>query len=170
MPVRLVRTRLYPPPVVPYIAVVGPSAGKPSEHALGEQVGRLIARSGAILVCGGLGGVMEAAAAGCAAEGGTSIGILPTELRSDANPHVTVAVATGMGEARNAIVVRTADAVIAVGGEFGTLSEIALALKMGKPVIGIGTWSLSREGLDGDPLVRADTPEEAVAIAIAAAS
>ncbi len=156
--------------MIPYIAVVGPSAGKPSDHAVGEQVGRLIARSGAILVCGGLGGVMEAAAAGCAEAGGTSVGILPTELRSDANPHVTVAVATGMGEARNAVVVRTADAVIAVGGEFGTLSEIALALKMGKPVVGIGTWAMQREGLESDPIIRAATPEEAVAIAIAAAS
>jgi uncharacterized protein (TIGR00725 family) len=154
--------------VVPYIAVVGPSAGKPSEHAVGEKVGRLIARSGATLVCGGLGGVMEAAAAGCSAEGGVSVGILPTELRADANPYLTVVVATGMGEARNAVVVRTADAVIAVGGEFGTLSEIALALKMGKPVIGIDTWALEREGLASDPIVRARTPEEAVAIAMAA--
>jgi len=81
-----------------------------------------------------------------------------------------VAVATGMGEARNAVVVRTADAVIAVGGEFGTLSEIALALKMGKPVVGIGTWAMQREGLESDPIIRAATPEEAVAIAIAAAS
>jgi uncharacterized protein (TIGR00725 family) len=156
--------------VVPYIAVVGPSAGKPSEHALGEEVGRRIAGAGAVLVCGGLGGVMEAAAAGCAAAGGTSVGILPTELRSDANPYLTVAVATGIGEARNAVVVRTADAVIAVGGEFGTLSEIALALKMGKPVVGLGTWSMQREGLGADPIIRASTPEEAVGIAIAAAT
>ena len=114
----------------PYIAVVGASAGTPAELALGQGVGRLIAEAGAVLVCGGMGGVMEAAAGGCAEAGGRSVGILPTDDRLDANPYVTVAVATGMGEARNAIVVRTADAVIAVHGEFGTLSEIALALKM----------------------------------------
>ena len=118
----------------PYIAVVGPSAGTPAELALGEAIGRGIAESGGVLVCGGMGGVMEAAAGGCAEAGGRSVGILPGDSRLDANPYVTVAVATGMGEARNAIVVRSADVVIAVRGEYGTLSEIALALKMGKPV------------------------------------
>jgi uncharacterized protein (TIGR00725 family) len=152
-----------------YIAVVGASAATPSEHALGEQVGRLIAERGAVLVCGGLGGLMEAAAGGCAAAGGTSIGILPTGDRAEANPYLTVAVATGMGEARNAIVVRTADAVVAIGGEFGTLSEIALALKMGKPVIGLGTWELAKAGGRVEALVEARTPEDAVATAIAAA-
>ena len=89
---------------------------------------------------------MESAAGGCADAGGRSVGILPGDSRLDANPYLTVAVATGMGEARNAIVVRTADVVIAVRGEFGTLSEIALALKMGKPVVGLGTWELGKEG------------------------
>ncbi len=152
-----------------YIAVVGPSAATPAEHALGEEVGRLIAERGAVLVCGGLGGLMEAAAGGCAAAGGVSIGILPTTDRGEANPYLTVAVATGMGEARNAIVVRTADAVIAVGGEFGTLSEIALALKMGKPVVGLGTWELAKRGSRVDAIVQASSPEDAVATAIAAA-
>jgi uncharacterized protein (TIGR00725 family) len=152
-----------------YVAVVGPSAATPAEHALGERVGRLLAENGAVLVCGGLGGLMEAAAGGCAAAGGTSIGILPTSDRSEANPYVTVAVATGMGEARNAVVVRTADAVIAIGGEFGTLSEIALALKMGKPVVGLGTWELGKRGARVDALVQASTPEDAVTTALAAA-
>jgi uncharacterized protein (TIGR00725 family) len=152
-----------------YIAVVGPSAATPTEHALGEHVGRLIAERGAVLVCGGLGGLMEAAAGGCTAAGGTSIGILPTIDRAEANPYLTVAVATGMGEARNAIVVRTADAVVAIGGEFGTLSEIALALKMGKPVVGLGTWELAKAGGRVDALVEATTPEDAVATAMAAA-
>jgi hypothetical protein len=152
-----------------YIAVVGPSAATPSEHALGERVGRLIAQAGAVLVCGGLGGLMEAAAGGCADAGGTSIGILPTIDRAEANPYLTVAIATGMGEARNAIVARTADAVIAVGGEYGTLSEIALALKMDKPVVGLGTWELSKAGAHVDAFVEATTPEDAVATAIAAA-
>ena len=149
-----------------YIAVVGPSAATPSEHSLGEEVGRLIAEAGAVLVCGGLGGLMEAAASGCAAAGGRSVGIVPGE-RSAANPYLTVAVATGMGEARNALVVRTADAVIAVAGEFGTLSEIALALKMGKPVIGLGTLELAKDGTPVDAITRAKDPAEAVASALA---
>jgi uncharacterized protein (TIGR00725 family) len=152
-----------------YIAVVGPSAGTPAELALGEAVGRLISEAGAVLVCGGMGGVMEAAAGGCHEAGGRSVGILPGAVRSDANPYVTVAVATGMGEARNAVVVRTADAVIAVAGEFGTLSEIALALKMGKPVVGLGTWELAKHGRPVDAIVRASSPEEAVGKALALA-
>ena len=147
-----------------YVAVIGGSEAAPDELATAETLGRLIASEGWVLVCGGLGGVMEAAARGCAAEGGTTIGILPGDDRREANPHVSVAIPTGMGEARNALVARAADVVIAVGGEFGTLSEIALALKMDKPVIGIGTWSL---GVDDrpDPILRADTAEDAIATA-----
>jgi hypothetical protein len=150
----------------PYIAVIGPSAGTPAELAIGQAVGRLIAEAGAVLVCGGMGGVMEAAAGGCADAGGRSVGILPSESRVDANPYVTVAVATGLGEARNAIVVRTADAVIAIRGEFGTLSEIALALKMGRPVIGLGTWELAKDGVPVDAVVRASDPQDAVRTAL----
>jgi hypothetical protein len=150
----------------PYIAVIGPSAGTPAELAIGQAVGRLIAEAGAVLVCGGMGGVMEAAAGGCADAGGRSVGILPSESRLDANPYVTVAVATGLGEARNAIVVRTADAVIAIRGEFGTLSEIALALKMGRPVIGLGTWELAKDGVPVDAVVRASDPQDAVRTAL----
>ena len=149
-----------------YIAVVGPSAGTPVELAIGEAVGRGVAEAGMVLVCGGMGGVMEAAAGGCADAGGRSVGILPGDSRLDANPYVTIAVATGLGEARNAIVVRTADAVIAVHGEFGTLSEIALALKMGKPVVGIGTWELGKEGEPVDAIVRAVDAKDAVAQAL----
>jgi len=148
-----------------YIAVVGPSAATPAEHALGEEIGRRIAEAGAVLVCGGMGGLMEAAASGCARAGGRSVGIVPGE-RASANPYLTVAVATGMGEGRNAIVVRTADVVIAVAGEFGTLSEIALALKMGKPVVGLRTWEVTRPGRDADPIVRVDDPGHAVATAL----
>jgi hypothetical protein len=150
----------------PYVAVVGASAGTPSELALGETVGRLLAERGAVLVCGGMGGVMEAAAGGAMNAGGTTVGILPTASRLDANPYLTIAVATGMGEARNAIVVRTADVVIAVHGEYGTLSEIALALKMGKPVVGLGTWELVREGTAVNAIVRASSAEDAVAKAL----
>jgi uncharacterized protein (TIGR00725 family) len=145
-----------------YIAVVGASAGTPTELALGDAVGRGLAHAGAVLVCGGMGGVMEAAAGGCMNAGGKTVGILPGDSRLDANPYLTVSVATGMGEARNAVVVRTADAVIAIHGEFGTLSEIALALKMHKPVVGLGTWELSKLGVPVESIVRATTAEEAV--------
>jgi uncharacterized protein (TIGR00725 family) len=147
----------------PYVAVIGASNATAWELETAERLGALLAEAGAILVCGGLGGVMDAAARGCEAAGGTSIGILPGDDRALASPHLTVAVATGFGEARNAIVARSADAVIAVGGEFGTLSEIALALKTATPVVGLGTWELGRDDLDSDPIVRADTPDAAIA-------
>ena len=108
-----------------------------------------------MLVCGGRGGVMEAACRGAKAAGGTTVGILPGTDRGEANQYVDVAIATGLGEMRNALIVRAVDALIAVGGEFGTLSEVALALKAGKPVVGIGTWDL-------EPIVRAQNPAEAV--------
>jgi uncharacterized protein (TIGR00725 family) len=156
------------PAATPYVAVVGSSSPTEQEVAWAEEVGRRIAEADAVLVCGGLGGVMDAAARGCTAAGGLSIGILPGERRREASHHLTVAVTTGIGEARNALVVRSADVVIAVGGEFGTLSEIALALKMGKTVVGLDTWDLNHEGLLGDPLARASSPQEAVARALAA--
>lgn len=152
-----------------YISVIGAGQASADEMAAGEEIGRRLAEAGAVLVCGGLGGVMDAAARGCEAAGGTSVGILPGEDGTHASAHLTVRIATGLGEARNAIVARAADAVIAVGGEFGTLSEIALALKMGKPVVGLGTWSLDLEGLPGDPLQRASDPADAVGRALEAA-
>jgi len=147
----------------PYIAVIGASNATKWELTTAEALGRALAESGCVLVCGGLGGVMNAAARGAEAVGGISIGILPGDDRDDASRYLTVAIATGFGEARNAIVARSADAVVAVGGEFGTLSEIALALKMSKPVIGIGTWELGRDDLDRDPIVRVNEVDEAVA-------
>ena len=150
----------------PYISVIGAGQASDDEAAAGEEIGRRLAEAGAVLVCGGLGGVMDAAARGCEAAGGTSVGILPGDDRHHGSPHLTVRIATGLGEARNALVARAADAVIAVGGEFGTLSEIALALKMGKRVIGLGTWDLRRDDMDADPLVRADSAEEAVRSAL----
>ena len=126
---------------------------------MAEEVGRLLARRGAVVVCGGLGGVMEAACRGASREGGTTVGVLPGLDRGAANPFVSVAVATGLGEARNALVVRAADALIAVGGAYGTLSEIALALKAGKPVIGLGTWEI-------DGVERVEGPEAAVKMAL----
>jgi uncharacterized protein (TIGR00725 family) len=149
-----------------YVAVCGPDPASEAIAAQAETIGRLLARAGAVLVCGGLGGVMEAAARGCAKEGGTSIGILPGPTRAGANPHLTLSVPTGMGETRNALVVRAADVIIAVAGEFGTLSEIALALKMGTPVVGLNTWELSKGGRASDEIVRVDTAKDAVAEAL----
>jgi uncharacterized protein (TIGR00725 family) len=122
--------------------VIGPGDASEEEVAAAERVGALVARRGAVLVCGGLGGVMEAACRGARGERGTTVGILPGLDRSAANPHLQVALPTGIGEARNALVVRAADSVIAIGGGYGTLSEIALALKAGKPVVGLDTWDI----------------------------
>lgn len=146
-----------------YVAVCGPDPAPPEVAAQAEEIGRLLAMAGATLVCGGLGGTMEAAARGVASEDGVSIGILPGSNRSAANPHLSVSLPTGMGEMRNALIIRAADVVIAVAGEFGTLSEIAFALKTGVPVVGLGTWELAKPGrMVSDPIVRASTPEEAV--------
>ena len=125
-----------------YLAVIGPSECSPGEEEAAFRVGALIASRGAVLVCGGGGGVMEAAARGAKSENGVVIGILPGESNRAGNPNLSYALATGLGEARNAIITRTADAVIAVGGEYGTLSEIALAMKMGKQVVLLDSWRL----------------------------
>jgi uncharacterized protein (TIGR00725 family) len=109
-----------------------------------ERVGRAVARAGAVLLCGGLSGVMEAASRGAAEAGGTVVGLLPGFSRADANRWVTIPIVTGMDQARNVILVRSSDVVIALGGMYGTLSEIALALKFGTPVIGLGTWRLAQ--------------------------
>jgi uncharacterized protein (TIGR00725 family) len=149
-----------PPPL--YIGVVGPEPAPEAVARRAEEVGRLVARAGAILVCGGLGGVMEAAARGAAAEGGTTIGLLPGTSRAAGNPYLSVAIPTGLGEMRNALVVRASDAVVALSGEFGTLSEIAFALKTGVPVVGIETWELSKQGRRVEPFFLARSAEEAV--------
>ena len=149
-----------------YVAVVGASAATPDEERVAEQVGRLLAERGAVVVCGGLDGVMAAACRGARAAGGTTVGLLPGDDRTAANPWVDVAIPTGLGEARNALVARTADAMIAVGGEFGTLSEIALALKLGRPVVGIGTWTVARPDVSIDHLLRATDAAEAVRLAL----
>ncbi|MBI5741087.1 MAG: TIGR00725 family protein [Nitrospirae bacterium] len=138
------------------ISVIGASTCDKETYAVAEEVGRLIAERGATLVTGGLGGVMEAACRGAKETGGTTVGILPGTGKADANPFVDIPIITGMSHARNIIVVRSSDGVIAVGGEYGTLSEIAIALKLGKPVVGIKTW----ENITG--IVKADTAVEAV--------
>jgi uncharacterized protein (TIGR00725 family) len=150
----------------PHVAVVGAGDAGEVDLAVAEDLGRELATRGAVVVCGGLGGVMEAVCRGARAAGGRTVGILPGDDRFDANPHVELAVATGLGEARNLLVVRTADAVVAVGGEFGTLSEIALALRLGTPVIGIATWELSKAGRPVDAVVRVAGAAEAAEAAL----
>jgi len=135
--------------------VVGAGEASPAVEAVAEAVGRLLAERGVVVVCGGLGGVMAATCRGAKAAGGATVGILPGGDRSQANRWVDMAVATGMGEARNAVLVRTADAVLALGGGYGTLSEIALALRMDRPVVTLGSWDI--EGVQ-----RADDARQAV--------
>ncbi len=139
----------------PVVGVIGASRCTPREYERAYQIGKGIARLQAILVCGGLGGVMEAASKGAQEEGGLVIGIIPQAQPGEANPYVTVAVATGMGHARNSIIVNTARVLVAVGGEYGTLSEIALALKGGKVVLGLDTWDIPG-------VVRVSSVEEAL--------
>jgi uncharacterized protein (TIGR00725 family) len=148
--------------------VVGPGEAAATPHQLeaAEEVGRLLAEAGAVVVCGGLGGAMEAACRGARSAGGTTVGILPGRDRADANRFVEVAIATGLGEARNALVARAADVLVAVGGGYGTLSEIALALKAGTPVVGLGTWELARAGEADSRIVRAADPHSAAETAL----
>ena len=125
-----------------YVAVVGPGEATEEQLTAAEEVGARLASRGAVVVTGGLGGVMEAASRGAAQAGGGAVGLLPGLDRAQANQWVTIALPTGLGELRNGLVVRAADAVIAIGGAYGTLSEVALALKAGKPVVGVGTWAI----------------------------
>ncbi len=149
-----------------HLGVVGAGAPDPHTDDVAERIGADIARAGAVLVCGGLGGVMAAACRGAAGAGGMTIGILPGADRSEANDWVGVPIATGLGEARNAVVVRACDALIAVGGEYGTLSEVGFALKLGRPVVGVGTWRLWRPDGTEDTAVVPSGPEEAVELAL----
>ncbi len=145
-----------------FIAVIGGAQPSPQEAELAEAVGYELARRGAVLVCGGLGGVMEAACKGASAGGGVTIGILPGDNAGSANPHVQIPIVTGIGYARNVAVVKSAQAVIAVGGSYGTLSEIGHALQSGIPVIGLNTWVLSRNGQPDNKIIPVQDPAEAV--------
>jgi uncharacterized protein (TIGR00725 family) len=153
--------------VAAYVSVIGPGDASDEELADAEAVGRLLAGADVIVVCGGRGGVMEAACRGAVQEGGVTVGLLPDGDRRHANPFLTVSIPTGIGELRNGLVARSGDAVIAVGGEFGTLSEIAFALKLGRPVIGLGTWELAKGGAEVHAFEAADGPQDAVARALA---
>lgn len=147
------------------IAVIGAGAGSGDICTLAEEVGREIAKSGSILICGGLGGVMEAAAKGARENGGTTVGILPGADGADANRYIDIKIVTGMGHARNAIIASTADALIAVGGEYGTLSEIALGLKSGKRVVVLKNHGVGPP-VDVHGVIFAKTPREAVEMAL----
>jgi uncharacterized protein (TIGR00725 family) len=148
------------------IGVLGPHDCSKEDKDLGFSVGAELARHGATLVCGGLGGVMEAAAEGAKSEQGLTVGILPGEKASSANEFIDIALPTGLGPIRNALIVRVCDAVIAIRGGYGTLSEIAFALRLGIPVVGLQTWSVVQNGKEDQGIHVAKTPEEAVAMAI----
>jgi uncharacterized protein (TIGR00725 family) len=149
-----------------FIAVIGGSDCSPEQAKLAEEVGREIARRGAVLVCGGLGGVMEAACRGASGEGGLTIGVLPGDSRRAANPYVQFPIVTGIGYARNVAVVKSGQAVIAIDGSYGTLSEIGHALQSGIPVIGLNTWSLSLDGQPDNAIIPAVDPKDAINKAI----
>jgi len=153
-----------------FIGVIGGSKVSAQIEALAEEVGREIARRGAILVCGGLTGVMEAVCRGASAEGGLTVGILPGESREAANPYIKIPIITGLGYARNVAVVRTCHAVIAIDGSFGTLSEIGHALQADIPVVGLDTWNISIKGQADTSILNAENPQAAVEMAMALAS
>ena len=149
------------------ISVIGGSNSASAEaKQLAEEVGFLIARADGVLVCGGLNGVMEAACKGAKRGGGLTIGILPGSDRGEANPYVDVPVVTAISTARNAIVVRTGDAIIAIDGSYGTLTEMAYAFDLGKKVFGLKSWDLEKVGVPSDLYVAVKTPREAVDRAI----
>ncbi len=141
------------------VAVIGGGECTAEQAGIAREVGAELARRGYVLITGGMGGIMEAASAGSKSQGGLTVGILPGTSAADANEHVDIPIVTGLGHARNSLVVRSADAIIAIDGQYGTLSEIALGLTMGIPVVGIKTWEISG-------LVMVKTAKEAVSRAI----
>ncbi|MFC8433300.1 TIGR00725 family protein [Streptomyces sp. NPDC057253] len=152
-----------------YVAVVGPGTASDREASLARQVGALLAQHDAVVVCGGLGGVMEACAEGSSAAGGTIVGVLPGCDRTMGNRHLTHVLATGLGELRNGVLVNSCDALIAVGGSWGTLSEIALALHAGKPVASLHGWDLPAQSVtlpEARLFTRVSTAAEAVQVVL----
>ena len=152
------------------ISVIGESKATDQNYSIAEKVGALIARSGATLVCGGLDGVMEAACKGAKSAGGSTIGILPGLSKNEANQWIEIPICTGLGDARNIVVVRTGFAVIAIGGAYGTLSEIGHALSDGKPIFALNSWEISKSGIQDPLLTHCKNETEAVEKALAAAS
>ncbi len=147
----------------PILGVIGGgTTASPEGLKLAEEVGYLIARADAVLVCGGLDGVMEAAARGAKRGGGLTIGILPTASKDNANPYIDIPIVTAMSTARNVVIVRTADALIAINGSYGTLSELAHAFDLRKTVFGLRTWPMDKVGVPKELFVPVETPREAV--------
>lgn len=144
----------------PVIAVVGANKCSKKLRDMAAEVGRYVAENGGVIVCGGLGGIMEGAARGAREANGVTIGILPSDNKDDANEYIDLVIPSGLGEARNILVIRTADAVVAFPGKYGTLSEMAFALQMGKPLVSVSAWNL------GDEVVQAETPVEAARLAM----
>lgn len=157
-----------PKPAPRQVAVCGPAECAAAEADAARRVGELLAERGAVVICGGGGGVMAAVAAGARARGGLVIGVRPGRTREGASPDLSAVIMTGLGEARNAVIVQSADAVIVVGGSWGTLSEVALAMRRGGvPVISLGGWRvLDAAGQPVPGIVGADTAEQAVALAL----
>ena len=149
-----------------FIGVIGGSEVSKEAYRLAEEVGRDIAKRGAVLICGGMQGVMEAACKGASESGGLTIGILPGDKRAQANRYVQIPIVTGIGYARNVAVVRSSQAVIAIDGSYGTLTEIGYALQAGIPVIGLGTWSLAINGKADKNIIAAKNAKDAVAKAM----
>jgi hypothetical protein len=157
------------PTRAPWIAVIGPGSGaSAAELEAAEEAGAAIAEAGAILLSGGLGGVMEAACRGARSKLGMTVGLLPGDDREDANGWVLHAIPTGLGEGRNALVARSADALVAIGGGWGTLTEIGFAARLGRPVIGVGTWELAHGGRPVEGVTPAADARAAVAMALEA--
>ncbi len=149
-----------------HIGVLGPNTTTDEQYRLGVEVGRNIAQTGAVLFCGGLGGMMRAAAEGAKSAGGQTVGILPGTDKTAANEFIDRAIPTDLGAYRNALLVRSCDAVIAVHGAYGTLSEIAFALRLGVPVVGLHTWAVCKNGAADPGIHVARTAAEAVELAI----
>jgi uncharacterized protein (TIGR00725 family) len=149
-----------------FIGVIG--ASQPPEELLpiAEKVGEEIGKRGGVLICGGMGGIMESACKGAKSEGGITVGILPTMTRDSANPYIDIPIVTGMGYARNIIVVLSSEAIIAIGGAYGTLTELAFALHFNIPVVGIRTWRAESEYTEVKGIIYVDEPEEAVRMAM----
>lgn len=151
-----------------YVAVVGPSEAGEADTAAAYATGAALAARGAVVVCGGLGGVMSAVAAGVRSAGGVCVGLLPGASREGASPDLTVALPTGLGEVRNALVVRAADALVAVGGSWGTMSEVALAVRTGRRVVAVGGWQVvDAAGAPVPGVIFASDPGEAVEAVLA---
>ena len=146
------------------IGVIGNSNPSKEEYKMAEEVGKLIAVNKGIVICGGLGGVMEAVAIGAKSKNGKTIGILPGKNKDSCNDYIDIPIATGFGEARNIIIVNSSDSIIAIGGSFGTLSEISFALKKDIPLIGLNTWNVS------DKIIKCEKPKDAVEIAFSLAN